>query len=169
MNLADLLTDEHILHVEEGEYFAPLDWSNVSGDQENLNKLYSEIMEHLSVGYCVDDFENHNERQSYRTGDNHELNMIMQKNSLRANHISGLVLATLAIRTAYRGQHLRNISIESKRIYNGVVELMNSIKLHSGEWTCNYDQMKPFEKLALVKDLKQEVYGVMELVAEVNQ
>jgi hypothetical protein len=169
MNLTDLLQDPHILHVEEGEQWEPLDWSNVPGNQERLSEVYDVLMRDLSVGYCVDDFEVHSERQLYRTGENTELNSTMQKNSLRANYISGLVFATLAIRTAYRGQHFKEVSDESKRIYDGIVELMTSIKLPSGEVSCSYDQMKPFEKLAFVKDLKKQIYDVMKLVAEVSK
>ncbi len=169
MNLTDLLQDPHIVYVEEGEHWEPVDWSKVPGNQERLSEVYTTLMRDLSLGYCVDDFEDHEKRQMYRIGPNEFLNSVMQKNSLRANSFSGLVSATLAIASVYRGQEHRKISTKVREIYMSVVEQMRYKQMDSGEWNCDYDQMKPMEKLAFVKDLKQQVYGVMKLVAEVNK
>lgn len=172
-DLTDLLSDPHIIHVEEGEHWEPLDWSNILKNQDRLTELYGILMNDLSVGYVVDNFENHSERKDYFSRRIPQFNQFLTKNCLSINHINSFFNAILALKSQYQGPQQEEISAEVNRIEKQILLFTGKkekVSLSGDTYVWHdYDLHTNSEKFAFVKGLKQEIYGVMKLVAKVNE
>jgi hypothetical protein len=185
MTLADLLQDPHIVHVEEGEHWEPVDFSHVPGNKERLDEVNRRLMKDLSLGYCVDDFEgpdSADNRKAYTIlltnieENEHPVSpksvlKAMWENSLKIEYTNGFMTMIGALGKQYKGPKQDKISTEINRIKSNVNEFLGERPRRGnleGTWP-DYDRHTNFEKLAFVKALKQQVYGVMKLVAEVSK
>ena len=168
MKLDDLLDYSHILHVEEGEQWKPveIDLSMFNDVFEEVKGAIDEIMSYLSLPYIIDDFKNHGLRSQWRSGFiKEEFSEFVNQTSWRTNRVWGSFSSVLYLDSIYEGMRKPEFTVLCSELG---VYLMPAYENNSGDYTTVLDNMEPMDKLKFVKEYKKRCYLVLQFLEEVR-